>query len=297
MTDVERRLARVDRFNAFRVNRVGLQGPGFPLSIEVARRGAVWTVHGTALRAVDISAVMARHMGPVAVVFNIGHNWFDGGWGLVGAGEIAKRQAIAADTYDMTWAALAPRSTATELLVMASSDVDRFFEGWSLYDVDLLDLSARPSRDELDVIVLSVNTRKTADPPVLTMVEAASIYYGGHDDCYFYVESRTDGVPEAIMCHLLAMLAGSALLEEDQPKDGASDQPADVYEPHAAVAAELLSRSNAWVGVATVRDSGGVEIELTPSGWRLDQAIPHSPTHAAVFDPASGDWTVAAMSI
>jgi hypothetical protein len=122
------------------------------------------------------------------------------------------------------------------------------------------------------------------DPPVLSSVKAASTYFSGHDDCYFYVESRTNRIPQAILCRLLALLAGSALLR--------GRAAADVPEPSLDLAAELLSRSDQWVGLATLRPSGNVTVDLSPTGWRLNQPIPNRPTVAAVLDLSSGAWTV-----
>src|SRR5579884_4210411 len=91
----------VDRFNPFGVNRVGLNGPGFPLSIDVTFQQATWTAHGTALRAKDLAALIVRLSGPVVLVFNIGHTGWSGEDGaLLAAGEIANRQQVPAEVHD-----------------------------------------------------------------------------------------------------------------------------------------------------------------------------------------------------
>jgi hypothetical protein len=276
---------RVDRFNPFEVNRVGENGPGFPLSIEVQRRGAVWTATGTALRAEDMAPLLVSLGGPVALIFNVGHaDWFDDQGSVIPSGAIAKRQGVDAEVHDIRWTSLSRGSPPADLLVVATSDLDRFFDGWSPYDVDVVDLPTRPTREAVEEVVLVVNTFGAGEPPVLSSVKGASTYFSGHDDCYFYAESRTNRIPQMILCRLLALLAGSALLR--------GQTYVDVPEPSLDLAAELLSLSDRWVGLATLRPGGDVTVDLSPAGWRLGQPIPQSPTVVAVLDAFSGAWSI-----
>lgn len=107
------------------------------------------------------------------------------------------------------------------------------------------------------------------------------MYFAGHDDCYFYVESRSDALSRPILCRLLALLAGSALV------DGEGE--VVVPEP---LAADLLAHSSTWSGKPTATHGGEVTIVLSPIAWRLGQQIPDHPTHAALFDASSGDWNL-----
>ncbi|MDQ6614740.1 MAG: hypothetical protein M3083_08345 [Actinomycetota bacterium] len=274
-----------DRFNPFGVNRVGLNGPGFPLSIDVTFQRAMWTAHGTALRAKDLAALVVRLSGPVVLVFNIGHTAWSGEDGaLLAAGEIANRQQVPAEVHDMRWAALAPQSTGLEVLVMAASDIPAFFADWSLYDVDLLDLPEKPTVDELDEIVLAVNTWRPTDPPVLCSLDKPTVYFGGHDDCYFYVESRSPRLPQLILCRLLALLAGAALIE--------GEDAAEIPEPGEDFAANLLSLSKVWVGRTSSPDGDELRIDLSPRGWRLGQPIPYEPSQVAILNLSAGEWTL-----
>lgn len=137
---------RVDPFNPFETNRVGIGGPAFPLSIRRERCGTVWTVRGTALRAVDFVDLAAGLLDPVSVICNVGQTAFvDAHRTPLPAGMIATEQGVTAQVHNLAWASLSGSPTHADVLVVASSDLERFFSGWSLYDVDLIDAPTKPS--------------------------------------------------------------------------------------------------------------------------------------------------------
>ncbi|MDQ6615292.1 MAG: hypothetical protein M3083_11230 [Actinomycetota bacterium] len=135
-----------------------------------------------------------------------------------------------------------------------------------------------------DGCLVAVNTWRRGDPPVLGGIDRASLYFGGHDDCYFYVESRTPRLPRLILCRLLALLVGAALIRD---KDVV-----EIPEPSEDFAAALLSRNHAWVGVASTPERDEVRIELTPMGWHLGQPIPYDPIQTAILNLAAREWTL-----
>jgi hypothetical protein len=121
---------RVDRFNAFLVNRVGLDGPGFPLSISVEALDGLWVATGTAVRALDLVDVLAASAHDFAVLLNIGHNWFGDDDAPIRPREIARRQGVQVRAHDITWASFSGEDPS-DLLMLRWRDLDRFLDGWS----------------------------------------------------------------------------------------------------------------------------------------------------------------------
>lgn len=129
-----------------------------------------------------------------------------------------------------------------------------------------------------------MNTRRTGDPPLLSVLGLPSMYFGGHDDCCFYAESRDDRLPLRIMSRLVAVLAGATLLKE-------ATGDVTLAEPDEHLASRLFDQSDTWVGTGRVEDAD-VVIELTPSEWRLGQAIPHDPSVSVRLAADRESWSV-----
>lgn len=151
-------MIEVDRFGAFTVNGVGLTGTPFPLSITVSEKDGIWTARGTAIRAVDIVDTLAGSAGLFAAVLNIGQNaWLGPGFVPVAAGEIAAHQDVPAEVHDISWTG----TDRNELLALRWADLGRLFGGWSLYEVDVIDLGDDLAGFNADEFAL---TAKTCDP-------------------------------------------------------------------------------------------------------------------------------------
>lgn len=277
-------LISVDRSNAFRVNQIGLAGASFPLSIEVSNTDGITVAAGTAIRAADLVELLADNAGQFAAILNLGQaSWLGPGLMPVPAGEIAVRQQVPAGTHDITWAWPAGAGR-NDLLTIRWADLGRFFTGWSLYDVDIIDLGNDLTGFEPDELALSVGTRGR-DLPLLHQIPGASVFYAGHDDCYFHIESTDPGLPARLLARLLALIAGSTLL-------GETTGSVTIPEPEPSMTAGLLQVSPCWTGTLTGRQHAEpVTIRLAAAPWRPTATVPASTAASITFDPRSGRWT------
>lgn len=279
------RVVLTDRFNPFCVNRVGLHGGPFPLSVDWRRSDGVWTAHGTALRAFDFVSAASGLLPPIALAFNIGQTAFVDGDRVSPASRIAALQGVNVEVHDISWASRGFESS--ELLEMESGQLLQFLDGWSMYDLDLLALAERRASASIDQIVLAVNTHTIEDPPILSQLESSAVYFGGHDDCYFTVETRDERLIRAILGRLLTLIVGSKLLD-DAPECAVS-------EPDEKLVDAILEQGKALVGVAAQDEAGDVTVRLTQGVWRLGNAVPNNPSMLASYRSTTRQWSVARL--
>ena len=202
---------RIDRYGAFTVNRVGVDGAGFPLSFMASRNTDVWMVEGTAMRCSDAAPLLASH-GQTALVFNLGQTAFmDAARAPETLRGILDYQGVIGQIDNISWAV---RNTSSELARLASADLPLLFDGWSLYDVDIVLLTAEPSVELVDALVLAVNTKRSGQGSLASLVgEPLAAYFNGHDDCYFHIEAPIEDMPARILSRLLASLVGASLIQ------------------------------------------------------------------------------------
>jgi hypothetical protein len=249
-------------------------GP-FPLSIEVERRNSVWFLDGVVLSARDLAPLLPEFSGSYAVVLNLFHtSWFDEKGASRPGSNIALEEGVPVEVrYD---------SAGSEQLLVPTASLRLFFSAFNPVDVDVVDVPTLPSDEELEQIVTAVETAQVGEGSVLSSLERPSIYYRGHDDCYFWIEARTDRLARLVFCRLLAQLVEGALIGPGQA--------ALVPEPHERLAAELLNRSNVWTGTVRTTEDGLVDVALAPAKWRLGGRFSHSAAYSAVFDASAGQW-------
>lgn len=282
-------MIEVDRFGAFTVNRVGLAGAAFPLSITVSEAAGVWTARGTAIRAVDVVDTLVASAGLFAAVLNLGQSaWFGDGLVPLAAGEIAARQGVAADVHDISWSG-PRRAYRIDLLALPWADLGRLFADWSLYQVDIVDLGddlAGFSADEL-ALTAGISGR---DQDRLQRLGGARVWYTGHDDCYFQVDSTDQQLPARLLARLLALLAGSTMLDDQTPGVLLS-------EPATQLAAELLAVSCQWTATPAAAAPGEpVTIKLAADCWQPGRPLPGEVVAAVMFDLSSGHWNAEFLS-
>jgi hypothetical protein len=279
-------VVRVDRFAAFSVNGVGLQRAPFPLSISVAQADGTWAVHATASRVHDLVDVLAAGTDHHAVVLNVGQNsWLNDDYTTWPLARIAQQQDIVFTAHDIRWAAT-PGSASEDLLIMAWSDLQRFLDGWSLYEVTIIDVASPPASDELDELALTINTHDHA-APLLPRLPGSRVYYSGHDDCYVYVESVDPVLPARILARLLTLSAGSALLDDN-------DADAVVIpEPDVSLAAVLLHHHPHWAATVLETQPGRtvtIGITAIERAWRLSDPTPAGTPLVITLDLGTGHW-------
>jgi hypothetical protein len=278
-------VVRVDRFAAFSVNGVGLQRAPFPLSISVAQAEGTWAVRATASRVYDLLDILAPGTDHHAVVLNVGQNsWLNDDYTVWPLARIAQQQGIVFTAHDIRWAAT-PGSASDDLLVMAWSDLQRFLDGWNLYEVTIIDVASPPGDHELDELALTINTHDHA-APLLPRLPGSRVYFNGHDDCYVYVESVDPVLPGRILARLLTLSAGSALL------DDAADTVV-VPEPDVSLAAALLDRHPHWAATVLETQPGRtVTMGITAIGraWRLSDPAPAGTPLVITLDLGTGHW-------
>ncbi|MFI6585754.1 hypothetical protein [Embleya sp. NPDC050493] len=271
---------RVESNSAFRTNSVGLAGVPFPLAAEVFERDGVYGIGGAAVRAADLVDVLEAFAQPVVTVQSLGHYWFDPEdhreWT---PGEIARDQGVEAEAHDVTWAG------HSELLVLRRGDLGRFLAELYPYNIAVLDAPGPVSAAAADEMALAVGT-SGPDTSVLQELPDAGLYFSGHDDCYFHVESRDPALPVRVFARLLTLAAGAALLVDDEA--------VTVVEPHSELVRAILARSAHWSGpIGEPEPDGTVRLDLAAGKWRLGTRLPARADLSARYDPTTGRWHLA----
>ncbi|MCP3804133.1 hypothetical protein NLX83_33160 [Allokutzneria sp. A3M-2-11 16] len=254
------REVRIDQWNAFDVNRAGIDSTRFPLSIEVVppRAGEPWIVHGTASTVYDI--VDALPWAENVALLNVGQNsWLDEDLRSLPPHEIAEEQNVPAIAHDI--------GTVAPLLVLARQDLRPFLADWTLYAVDIVDWDGERSPETVVDAVTSGTGFGT--------------HLHGDDDCYVTVRSRDSSVAPRVFARLMALFAASALGIEDG---------GTITEPSWELCAGLLERSPFWTGRVTKTEPYGVEIGLAPQGWRPNDPGPRAFPVLVSLDRVTGEW-------
>ncbi|SNR96920.1 hypothetical protein SAMN05216276_100240 [Streptosporangium subroseum] len=275
---------RVDGWNAFGTNRLGLDGPGFPLTINVSASHGVHIVNGTAARTCDLIDVLTPTTQSTAVVLNIDqYSWLDPDGDPLRPREIARQQGIQATAQDITWAQ-AHGSAPSDLLTMDWSDLNRFFDGsWSHYGADVLDVEGPLSDDVADEVALASRLWSQGSC-LLREFPRSRVFYSGHDDCYLHVESVDPTMPTRIFTRLIALFGGSALLDDDT-------ESVMVAEPQFSIAENMLRESTYWVGTILDRDPWRrMTMGFTPTRWRLGSPLSEDISLQLAFDLKSRTW-------
>jgi hypothetical protein len=101
------------------------------------------------------------------------------------------------------------------------------------------------------------------------------------------MESTDRAMPAAVLGRLLALLVGSALVD---------DSSVDVSDPDGVIVEALIEESWHWIGALGTVSENSVTVELsaTSERWRLGQRLPEGIDHTAVYDVALEVWRLAA---
>ncbi|GAA1380608.1 hypothetical protein [Catellatospora chokoriensis] len=295
MSDLAGGTVRVDRSAAFRANGVwSREGTlPFPLSFHATSAGGVHSVDATAASISELVDLLAAHARGQALVLNVSTNdWLDGDYQQLPLGRIAEEQGVAAEVHDIRWAAT--RHMSDDLLVMPWSRMPRLLGGWYPYDIEILDVAGPLTSAEVEELVLTVNTHNVGKAPILPVLANASLWFSGHDDCYFSLETTSAELPPLLLARLLAAQAGAALIEAADPAGTREDAVVMVPQPPAGLAAELLGIGGHWVGtVAQVQAGEQVTLALAPTNarWRVADWLPDVMPHELTLDVVAGTWS------
>jgi hypothetical protein len=232
---------RVDARNAFRTNRLGLDGTGFPLTINVSASQDIHIVNGTAARTCDLIDVLSSAAQNTAVVLNVDqYSRLDPHDDPLRSHEIARQQGVQSTAHDITWTQ-AHGSAPSDLLTMSWSDLHRFFDGsWSHYGADIMDAEGPLPDDVADEVALAFHLQ-SQDSCLPHEFPQSRVFYSGHDDCYLHVQSIDPTMPARILTRLIALFGGSALLDDNT-------ESVTVAEPQLSTAENMLRESEHWVG-------------------------------------------------
>jgi hypothetical protein len=288
-------VVEVGRHGAFTVNSIGLGGAPFPLSFSARQAGGSrqasgsWMVRATAAQATELADVLMRAAGDTIVVLDLGTNSFmDADYVPWRPSRIAAEQGVSCHVHSLGALASGVIGLSEEALAMSRDDLPRFLAGWSPYELTLVDMPGPADPGPLDELALAIGTTALSEP-VLPGLAGSRLRYSGHDDCYVAVESADRAVPVALLGRLLALLAGSALVE---PADAAA---VEVPDPASMIAARLIEDSAHWVGVldAVSEDAVTINLAATAAPWRLGQRLPERVDRIARYDVSQRLWQVA----
>ena len=275
---------RVDAWNAFGTNRLGLDGTGFPLTINVTASQGIHIVNGTAARACDLIDVLSSAAQNTAVILNIDHySRLDPHDDPLRSREIARQQGVQSTAHDITWTQ-SHGSAPSDLLTMSWNDLHRFFDGnWSHYGADIMDANGPLPDDMADEFALAFHLQ-SQDSCLLREFPQSRVFYSGHDDCYLHVQSIDPTMPARILTRLIALFGGSALLDENT-------ESVMVAEPQLSTAENMLRESEHWVGTILTSDPcQQVTMGFTPTRWRLGAPLSDDFSLHLTFDLKSKTW-------
>ncbi|GAA2532497.1 hypothetical protein GCM10010201_34960 [Pilimelia columellifera subsp. columellifera] len=202
----------IDRYGAFVVNSVGLGGDPFPLAFSVTETANCWRIQAAAASIAELADLLMSAMQPYTVVADLETNsYLDDDWQPWRPSAIAADRNVTCLTHPIGESLGPTVGLADELLVLDTADLARFVDGWSPYELTLLDLAAPASTDSLEELALAWGTADW-ESPVLPTLPGVRTWYSGHDNCYLTIETADSGMPAAVLARLLALKAGSLLL-------------------------------------------------------------------------------------
>jgi hypothetical protein len=282
-------VVEVTRHGAFSVNAVGLCREPFPLTFSVSESAGCWVVSAAAAQASELADIFAQAAKDTILVMNIETPTFvDEQHVQWSPARIAAAQGVNYSAHALDSLATGVAGLSREALVMPRTDLRGFLAGWSLYELTLIGVPARPNAERLDGIALAIAT-SGPDEPVLPNLPGCCLWYSGHDDCYIWVESVDPGVPPAILGRLLSLLAGSAL---------AGDEPVEVADPDRDFADALIGTSQHWIGTLDAASATSVTVGLSSSNvpWRFGQPMPAHADRLATYDVVEATWSLTPRS-
>ncbi|HEX5598978.1 MAG TPA: hypothetical protein VFX61_23630 [Micromonosporaceae bacterium] len=268
---------------AFSINSVGLNRDPFPLSFNVREDAGCWVVHAAAAQASELADVLITAAGETIVVVDIATNSFlDEEYAQWQPSRIAAVQGVNCPVHHFGALADGVLGLSEEALMLRPDDLPGFLNGWSPYELTLVGLPGRPNAERLDEIGLAIGTARHGQP-VLPTLAGCCLWYSGHDDCYVWVESTDRTVPPAILGRLLALLAGSALVDAG---------PVEIPDPPDTVVEALIEESRNWIGALCAVSENLVSINLSAASepWRLGQPLPDQVDRTVVYDVTEGVW-------
>ncbi|MFD8781761.1 hypothetical protein [Kitasatospora sp. NPDC059599] len=280
-------MIQVDSSGAFSTNCVGVKCLPFPLSFSVGEADGSWMISAAAARAGELIDVLTRTANDTVVVVNLGTNSFldedDRQWK---PSLIAAEQGVDCTVHRLGAWARVSIGLSEEFLVMDRSSLPRFLGAtWSPYELALVDVPSGTTPAQLDELALVIGTA-FGNEPVLPHLAESRFSLSGHDDCYLLVESRDAAVPASLLGRMLALLAGSALIE-------AGGVPSvRVPEPENALPERLLGENPHWIGNVGTASGDMVTVKLSPLSqrWHLGVMPPERARYTATLDLANGRW-------
>jgi hypothetical protein len=280
---------KVERNGAFNVNSVGIKGLPFPLSFTVREADGSWQISASAAQASELIDVLLRSANDTVLVVDLATNSFmHEDFQEWRPSLIAAEQGVDFTVHQVgAWASATP-GLGEEILVMHRNSLPQFLDGnWSPYELSLVDVPTVPTPAGLDEIALAIGTA-ALDEPVLPRITGSRFWYSGHDDCYLVAESTDPTMPASVLSRLLALQAGSALLNTFAASS------VTIPEPDIATTGQLILESPHWIG--TVGAASGtwatIHLSATPQRWRLGQKPPTHVDYTATLDPVRGTWQV-----
>lgn len=264
---------------AFSVNRLGLDGPPFPLSFNVREADGSWLIDATAAEAAELADLLVMAAQETIVVVDLATNTFlDEDYTSWRPSRIAAEQGVRCEAHSLGWLASGVVGLSDEVLVLHRDELPRFLADWYPYELTLIDAPAWPTPERLDEMALAIGTADHTKP-LLPELAGSRLYFSGHDDCYVILESTDSRMPTAILSRLLAAKAGSAASVE-------------VPEPDATIVAAMIAQSAHWVGTIGAESAESVTVDLAAVSqrWRPSQPLPDSVDLRATYDLSHGTW-------
>jgi hypothetical protein len=259
--------------NAFTINRLGLGGMFFPLSLRVTRTAAVTRAFMCTQRVTDIVDQIAENSSGHLAVFGLEqYSVFD-----------------EATDAPLTLAGLARQARGVftvideATVVFPSDELKKLLAEFSHSSLTLFDLP--PEWNENTVIrgVLAYREHDwSGDAPLLPEMPGSCFFIDSHDDCYLTVESAGTRLPRQIFARMLCLYAAAVL-----------EQPDIAAVPDGLVDALWQEE----FGLAILRES----TEITPTGLRVGVArkpfnFAENETYPSDFQltysPANRDWAM-----
>jgi hypothetical protein len=227
--------------NAFTINRLGVGGGFFPLSLHVTSAAGVTRAFLCAQRVTDIADQIAENSSGRLSVFGLEqYSVFD---------EVSDIPLTLAGLTRL--AGVEFTVVDEETVVFPAEKLKKLLSGFSHSNLTLFDLP--PEWDENTVIrgVLAYREHDwKADAPLLPEMPGSRFFIDSHDDCYLTVESVDTLLPRQIFARMLGLYAAALLGQADIT--GVTDGLVD------AIWQEEF-------GLTILRES----TEVTPSGLRI----------------------------
>lgn len=250
--------------------------PSFTWNMTCARIGEVWRLAAMPLELLQIGDILLAHTHPQLLLFHTAHSCaFDPRTGAeltleqLAREDCAGSRALDADTVAIPAAQLVALLENCTFFNFRMCDLERLDEQAALAGVRMIEA-------------------QHFEQPVLPRLPLSGLFFGSHDDCYIYLETRHQGCVRQIVARALQTYVGTWLLEllgAPQPVPAPPDPLLDTLWPTATGCLTVPPAATSW-------DTAALSVGLSFTEYAFQRQDPYPIDALLTYVPAERRWAL-----